>query len=66
MISCRDAHLLLSEALDRPLSAGERAALRLHTLLCIGCRNYRRQLALLRQACRRRASGEDAMPSTED
>ena len=66
MLTCRRAARLLSEGLDRPLSARERTALRLHTLLCIGCRNYRRQLALLRQACRRRASGEEVMPSAED
>lgn len=61
MMNCRQAARLLSEAMDRPLTRGERLALRLHTLLCSGCRNYRRQLAFLRQACRRRATG-DATP----
>ncbi len=59
MMNCRQAARLLSEAIDRPLTPGERLALRLHTLLCAGCRNYRRQIAFLRLACRRWGAGEE-------
>ncbi len=51
LLNCKQATKLMSEALDRPLDLSDRAALRLHALICKGCRNYRRQLRLLRQAC---------------
>ena len=62
MLTCRHAARLLSEALDRPLSARERTALRLHTLLCIGCRNYRRQLSFLREACGQEVTTDEPAP----
>lgn len=53
MMNCKQATELLSQAQDRPLSLGERLGLRLHLLICTGCSNFRRQLEVLRQACRR-------------
>jgi hypothetical protein len=38
--------------MDRPLTLGERLQWRTHLLICRGCRAYRRQLAILRQALR--------------
>ena len=52
MLTCRDASFLMSEALDRPLASGQQLSLRLHLLTCRGCRQYRRQMDFLRQACR--------------
>jgi hypothetical protein len=52
MLSCKEAARLLSEAQDRPMSAGERWGLRLHLAFCRGCRAYRRQIDFIRQACR--------------
>jgi hypothetical protein len=42
---------------DSTLSATQRFALRFHTLLCTGCRNYRQQMAFLHTASVERASG---------
>lgn len=53
MMNCQQATELMSQAQDRPLSIGERLGLRLHLLICTGCSNFRRQLDVLRQACRR-------------
>lgn len=53
MMNCQQATELMSQAQDRPLSLGERLGLRLHLLICTGCSNFRRQLEVLRQACRR-------------
>jgi len=53
MLTCKEASALLSQALDRRLSWRERAGLRLHLALCLGCRHYRRQMEMLRTACRR-------------
>jgi predicted anti-sigma-YlaC factor YlaD len=53
MLNCKEASALMSQALDRRLSLWERANLRLHLLVCEGCRRFERQMALLRTACRR-------------
>jgi hypothetical protein len=47
MLSCREETELMSQALDRPLSFGERFQLGLHLMLCKGCRATRKQLAFL-------------------
>lgn len=53
MLTCKETTRLLSEAQERRLALAERLALRLHLAICTGCRNFRRQLAYLRLACRR-------------
>lgn len=52
MLSCREVNHILSEAQDRTLSLRERLPLRLHLAMCQGCRNFEKQLNLLRQATR--------------
>jgi len=48
MLSCREATRLLSDAQDRRLSVAERVQLRLHVLMCGGCRRFGLQLGRLR------------------
>ena len=57
MLSCRQATELMSQEQDRVLSLGERLGLRMHVWICSGCNNYRRQMGVLRAACRRFGSG---------
>jgi hypothetical protein len=57
MLSCRQATALMSQEQDRPLTLAERVALRLHVWICDGCNNYRRQMSVLRAACRRFGGG---------
>ncbi|BCX81926.1 hypothetical protein MIT9_P1508 [Methylomarinovum caldicuralii] len=52
MLNCEQAARLASEGLDRPLTLKERLALRFHTLMCRGCRRYRRHLEILRRISR--------------
>jgi hypothetical protein len=52
MLSCKEAGILMSQALDRRLSFRERFSLRLHLAICEGCRRFERQMAFLRTACR--------------
>jgi len=59
MMTCRQATQLASEEMDRTLAGSERFALKLHTLLCVGCRHYRQQLSFIRQACRRENAGAE-------
>lgn len=51
MLSCRESAQLMSQGMDRSLSPRELIILRLHLLACYGCRNARRQLGFIRQAC---------------
>ncbi|MBN3786264.1 zf-HC2 domain-containing protein [Burkholderia sp. Ac-20353] len=55
---CKDVTRLLSDALDRHLTVHERVQVRVHLPACSGCRQYRQQIALLREAART-AAGRD-------
>jgi hypothetical protein len=52
-LSCKEASRLLSQSMDRELTVGEHARLRLHLALCDACRNFNRQLKQLREAVTR-------------
>ncbi|OAJ64724.1 hypothetical protein A6V37_18515 [Paraburkholderia ginsengiterrae] len=52
MGKCKHITRLLSDSLDRRLTTGEWVAIRLHLPTCSGCRNYRKQIRLLRAAAR--------------
>jgi hypothetical protein len=60
VLSCKEVTRLVSQGLDRPLSFGERTALRVHFAICSGCRNVNRQLAFLRRAVKKLSEGGDA------
>lgn len=66
MLDCRNATGLMSEARERPLTARERLALRLHWALCSACRRFNRQLDVLQDAMRRFARRDDAAPLDGD
>lgn len=53
MMNCKEATQLLSQDLERKLSLPERLGLRLHLLICRGCRATERHFAFLRTAARR-------------
>ena len=59
MPSCKEVSRLVSKGLDRDLAFGERVALRVHFLMCKGCRNFEAQMMLLRRAMRDRSRSED-------
>ena len=52
ILSCKETTRLLSQAADRELGFGERIALRVHLVICRGCRNVGAQLGFLRAAVR--------------
>lgn len=52
MLNCKENSELLSQALDRPVTLRERLAMRLHLMMCRGCRNFEKQLAFIRKAAR--------------
>lgn len=53
MLNCKETTELMSQGQDRPLSALENMRMRLHLLLCRGCRSLSRQLEFMRAALRR-------------
>jgi len=59
MSSCKEVTRLISEGLDRDLGFGERVTLRVHFVVCKGCRNFEDQMARLREAVRDLARAED-------
>jgi hypothetical protein len=52
-LTCQETTHLAAKAMDQPLTIGEHVKLFLHSLLCGYCRNYARQLQLLRKWARR-------------
>lgn len=64
MPPCRHVSKLSSQEMDRRLSVRESLALRAHLAICSLCREYRRQLRLLRWVIRRRyAAAQNAKTS---
>jgi len=59
MLSCKQATRLMSESMDRPLTRGEKMALRIHTWICRGCRCAQDQFATLRTMSRAWIPGRD-------
>lgn len=70
MLNCHDATQLCSAEQDRELTLGEKMELGMHTLMCTGCKNYRKQMKILRLAAQRYAEGAaiaaDDSPADED
>lgn len=52
-LTCREAQVLLSARLDRPLRPAEALRLRLHLTVCDWCARIARHFAFLSQAVRR-------------
>jgi len=49
MLNCKQTSLLVSQSLDRRLSWRERMAVRIHLWICVYCRRFTQQLALIRR-----------------
>ena len=60
MLNCREATRLLSESQERSLALKERMSLKMHVMMCSGCRNFGTQMDTLRKMARAFARGEDA------
>jgi hypothetical protein len=60
--TCRETSALLSQTQDRKLTLFERVGLRLHLVVCTGCRQLERQLAFMRSAVKRYLERDDYPP----
>lgn len=59
MLNCHEATRLMSEAQERPLPLPEKVSLKLHTMMCSGCRNFGEQMGAIRQIAHAYAEGRD-------
>ncbi|PIQ11022.1 MAG: hypothetical protein CO125_11700 [Hydrogenophilales bacterium CG_4_9_14_3_um_filter_59_35] len=59
MLNCQEATRLLSESQERTLAWQERLSLKMHLMMCSGCRNFGKQMHTLRQVAHAYAKGED-------
>lgn len=66
MLNCIKATRLLSESQDRTLAVTERMSLKMHVMMCSGCRNFGTQMQTLRQVARAYAKGEDERQGKTD
>jgi putative zinc finger protein len=63
LLSCKETTRLLSQGADRELGVGERVTLRLHLVICNGCRNVGSQFKFLRLAVKRLAEDGNDEPT---
>ena len=59
MLSCKQATQLMSQKMDRKLGLAERMRLKLHVMMCGGCRNFGKQMDFLRATLRRLPQRDD-------
>lgn len=50
--TCRQVTELISAGMDQDLSFAQRMRIRFHVMMCKGCTNYEKQMAVLRSASR--------------
>ena len=66
VLKCKDASRLYSQSQDRRLTFREKMGVRLHLWICDSCREFARQLQLIREACRRIKVSEQMDVSTAE
>ncbi len=59
MMNCQQATRLLSESQERALSLSEKVSLKVHVMMCSGCKNFSLQIPFLSQAMKAYARGLD-------
>lgn len=66
MMNCHQATRLISESQDRSLSLTEKMSLKVHVMMCTGCKNFSLQVPFLSQAMKAYAKGFDSDISEKD
>lgn len=59
MMNCLQATRLVSESQERTLSLQEKLSLKVHVMICTGCKNFSLQVPFISQAMRAYANGKD-------
>ncbi|MEX2321109.1 MAG: zf-HC2 domain-containing protein [Saccharospirillum sp.] len=63
MMNCEQATRLMSDSRERELSIRERAAIKMHNLMCSGCRNFNVQVDEVGKIAHRFAREKDESDS---
>lgn len=64
-MNCLEATRLISESQERSLSLPEKMTLKMHVMMCSGCKNFSLQVPFLGKAMRAYAQWEDDAGSEE-
>jgi predicted anti-sigma-YlaC factor YlaD len=59
MMNCQQATRLISESQDRALPLSQSVSLKVHLMMCSGCKNFSLQVPFLSQAMKAYAKGLD-------
>jgi len=59
MMNCQQATRLISESQERELSLTEKLSLKMHVMMCSGCKNFSLQVPFLSKAMKAYAKGFD-------
>lgn len=59
MMNCEKATRLISESQERALSLPEKMRLKMHVMMCSGCKNFNLQVPFLSKAMKAYAKGFD-------
>ena len=65
MMNCQQATRLISESQERALSLSEKVSLKVHLMVCSGCKNFSLQVPFLSQAMKAYTKGFDEKPQEE-
>lgn len=66
MMNCKQATRLLSDAQERELTFTGKAALTMHTAMCSGCRNFGKQMGLIRSISKEYVHAEKDQAKQDD
>lgn len=59
MMNCQQTTKLISESQERALSLPEKMSLKVHVMMCSGCKNFSLQMLFLSKAMKAYAKGFD-------
>lgn len=66
MLDCQQITRLYSESQERTLTLQERMSLKMHVMMCSGCRNFGKQMHTLRHIARAYAKVSDQLSDKSD
>ena len=65
MLNCLEVTRLVSDSQERSLTLREKMSLRMHVMICSGCRNFEKNMMPLRLTARAFAKGVDEREKKE-
>jgi hypothetical protein len=63
MLNCKEVTQLISESQERKLPLLEKIPLKFHLMMCLGCKNFSKQVPFLSQAMRAFAKWDGHEPT---